>query len=662
MKSARWIVPVLSLALVLGFTLWDVLRSDAGPGPVHPAHAAVAVLDGGSNCAGCHLDGAVAADACVRCHDVIGAQVAQGRGVHGSVQAGNAARCEWCHPEHHGDTVPLLPPHAFERVGIADLLRYDHAHVAFELQGEHLELTCDKCHPAAYDVAPPAGGRFLGLSQQCTSCHDDAHAGAFGQDCAQCHGQQRPFAEAPGFVHQRFALDGAHARVECGQCHAPGSERAIENEELAQLDVRGCAACHDDPHAANAAGDVAASLRFDDSGDCRRCHDATAWRSARPSPDEHAQLGFSLRGAHAAADCASCHGDAQRAPLWTAAAPALASCAACHQHEHSAALVTAATAEVAPADGCADCHRDVDADWSQGRITPAQHLVTGFALATPHADLACAKCHDGAGRELRFPGRAASDCVACHQDAHGEQFGSGATLRQCTECHDAHAFRPHRFGVAAHAQTYALTGAHDAVACSACHRQVVDGVRRFVDTPTACRQCHDDVHAGRFDAASLPQRVDGRAGCARCHDTQGFRTVVGDFDHGAWTGYPLGGAHAKVACADCHSQPSRARLGAVPGQSCADCHVDPHLGQFAPAGGGRVGGDCRRCHGEADWRELRFDHGRDSRFALDETHAALACSKCHLGYDSGRGEVIRYKPLGTTCGDCHQLGPDGGVR
>jgi len=36
MKSARWIVPVLSLALVLGFTLWDVLRSDAGPGPVHP--------------------------------------------------------------------------------------------------------------------------------------------------------------------------------------------------------------------------------------------------------------------------------------------------------------------------------------------------------------------------------------------------------------------------------------------------------------------------------------------------------------------------------------------------------------------------------------------------------------------------------------------------
>ncbi|MCK5943306.1 MAG: hypothetical protein KAI24_15100 [Planctomycetes bacterium] len=72
MKAARWLLPLLSLAAVAVFTWWDVTRPQAGPGPLHPAHAAAAGLDGGANCAGCHDRGAVAAHACIACHQPIG--------------------------------------------------------------------------------------------------------------------------------------------------------------------------------------------------------------------------------------------------------------------------------------------------------------------------------------------------------------------------------------------------------------------------------------------------------------------------------------------------------------------------------------------------------------------------------------------------------------
>ena len=48
--------------------------------------------------------------------------------------------------------------------------------------------------------------------------------------------------------------------------------------------------------------------------------------------------------------------------------------------------------------------------------------------------------------------------------------------------------------------------------------------------------------------------------------------------------------------------------------------------------------------------------------ALDEVHVALDCAKCHKSYETAAGPLVRYRPLGTTCGDCHTLGakPTGG--
>ena len=117
------------------------------------------------------------------------------------------------------------------------------------------------------------------------------------------------------------------------------------------------------------------------------------------------------------------------------------------------------------------------------------------------------------------------------------------------------------------------------------------------------------------------------------------------------------GAHQALPCAQCHppsGKPNTPRLGPATGSTCASCHQDPHAAQFAVA----TATDCRRCHVETTWQELHFDHQRDSRFALDDIHRALDCAKCHQGYRVGETTIVRYKPLGTKCGDCHQLGAD----
>jgi len=138
--------------------------------------------------------------------------------------------------------------------------------------------------------------------------------------------------------------------------------------------------------------------------------------------------------------------------------------------------------------------------------------------------------------------------------------------------------------------------------------------------------------------------------------TDSFDTLPPEgFDHGRWTGYPLGAGHAALRCEDCHApRPSPdargRRFGVALGSACEDCHADPHVGQFQPPT------RCADCH--RDDLSLAFDHQRDSRFPLDATHRDLDCAACHRPWPLADGtEAVRYKPLGTTCAECH--GPGG---
>jgi hypothetical protein len=87
----------------------------------------------------------------------------------------------------------------------------------------------------------------------------------------------------------------------------------------------------------------------------------------------------------------------------------------------------------------------------------------------------------------------------------------------------------------------------------------------------ACAACHADPHGGQF-----AHRKDAGA-CEACHGTRAFVPVSG-FDHAKDAGYKLDGAHAKVACAACHTATVAAdgrsivRYQGTP-TTCVACHA-----------------------------------------------------------------------------------------
>jgi len=269
---------------------------------------------------------------------------------------------------------------------------------------------------------------------------------------------------------------------------------------------------------------------------------------------------------------------------------------------------------------------------------------------------------DTADRPERFlefyPGRTRDDCKACHGDPHEGQFESGFTKGRCVECHASSHFLPSDFEINHHAKSqFPLTGGHRAVSCAACHKRKGE-MRQFVPTATACGECHEDEHDGTYDQPDMPVKVEGRAGCARCHVTESFTEVRWSSEaHLLWTGEPLKGAHATAKCTDCHARTPKDNgrgwsLGEAPTE-CYECHEDPHMNQFLrPV---ETVTDCTRCHHEAlTFQDIHFDHQLDSRFVLDEHHITLDCDACHKPYELPTGEsVVRYKPLGVECSDCH---------
>jgi hypothetical protein len=157
--------------------------------------------------------------------------------------------------------------------------------------------------------------------------------------------------------------------------------------------------------------------------------------------------------------------------------------------------------------------------------------------------------------------------------------------------------------------------------CLACHKEVGVDMRAHTGfhgrlQPQACRTCHTD-HRGR-EAKIAPLNERG-------------------FDH-AQTDFVLRGAHAApgLECRGCHAPAKKFRE--APGR-CIDCHAkrDVHKG--------RLGKACGDCHGETNWKETRFDHGK-TRFPLRGAHAPLRCASCH--------QAERFKDTPSACAACHR--------
>lgn len=632
----RWVRPttwiaVISALLVVGVVWID--RTNTSPGELSAAHAQDPRL-ADQDCAQCHGEerGSMARS-CSTCHAEIAEQLEKHTGFHGTLSGAknDAHDCAGCHSEHRGADLKLVSKSVFAKAGVADVEHFDHAHVEFGLEGRHATLACKDCHPhAEVDLLKKGDKRFLGLSQSCESCHEDVHAGQL-PECASCHGQEHPFAQAPLFEHSKtFPLEGAHAGNKCTDCHPKGSEHAIEAER-ASLTGR--------------ARDVAVRA-------CRECH---------PAP-----------------------------------------------HAESFLAAVAAEKGVAPASSCETCHPTSHKSFTGEALalTVAEHAWTGFVLDAPHDKVACRDCHVPAARadesveqatfaafRSAYPGRTAEQCSVCHGDPHAGQFTRGPFANaSCTSCHSKAHFLPASFELAQHARTsFALTGAHAAVACERCHREqrplVVQGrehsMRVFEGTSTRCRDCHADVHEARFDvAASAPatsaagSATAPAADCERCHTTESFTQLAQPFDHGRFTSFALDGAHLAARCETCHAPRAKPddngrSFGRVaerfPGDatSCATCHRDVHAGAFdLPSLPRAVAGaqGCARCHTTASFQaaDKGFDHAQWTGFALVGAHERAACETCHArsstrdanGRSFGRASVAA-KAARSECTSCH---------
>lgn len=425
-------------------------------------------------------------------------------------------------------------------------------------------------------------------------------------------------ASAPTTAHAQSVGDflspgelaAPHARLtgvtSCLACHEVG----------AGVSTTKCMSCHE---AVRTQVRAQEGFHADKGGDCASCHPDHRGRGFAliqldTEAFDHTPTGFALRGAHADATCADCHGAGE---TWTGLSPA---CLSCHEDDepHGRQAGHPRLAD------CASCHGTVDWDALPLAAKVFDHTDTAqvdFTLHGQHTEVPCDTCH----ADWRFAPIDAGSCSDCHDDLHHGQFAP----RTCDDCHtvDRADFALRDFD---HSRTdWPLTPGHQPVRCEACHGDGPKG--RYVDLPHArCDTCHSDPHGGQFAPRD----------CVSCHDATLPTFALTSFDHDA-TAFPLRGAHAEVACERCHGDGPQSTFAGLEAQGCASCHDDPHAARFAPTA-------CEGCHTDGQWEVETFDHARTG-WPLTGSHTEAACTSCH-----GAGEARVLAGLAhDTCAACH---------
>lgn len=226
----------------------------------------------------------------------------------------------------------------------------------------------------------------------------------------------------------------------------------------------------------------------------------------------------------------------------------------------------------------------------------------------------CRDCHEGVDADVnagegfhgRSPEIAKTACKTCHTD-HIGRAANIAILNRATFNHDDTDFE--------------LSGRHETVSCTACHQ----ADKKFSEAPSTCSSCHenDDAHKGSLGEL-----------CGDCHTSKEWKDF--DFDHEA-TEFPLLGNHKEVTCNSCHLN---TQYDKTP-QNCNACHSlnDVH--------NGRNGTECEVCHSPRDWDQPKFDHDRETEFALKGKHKEVTCEACH------KEPIAKVKPE-KDCYSCHK--------
>lgn len=235
----------------------------------------------------------------------------------------------------------------------------------------------------------------------------------------------------------------------------------------------------------------------------------------------------------------------------------------------------------------------------------------------------CLVCHVAIQAELddssslhgALIGKNSFRCQSCHTDHNGP----AASLTIIEDINFPHEVTG--FSLAGH---QARSDGNPFV-CKDCHSQGYSGF-----DPALCSECHLAI-----DVAYLTAHIQTFGGlCLDCHDGV---DRYGGFDHGQ-VSFSLIGAHAQVACSECHlNARTPIDLKNTP-TACEACHLsdDAHDGKFGAA--------CGVCHTPEAWKPATFDHSI-SAFPLDGAHSEVGCSECH------QDEIFKGTP--SECAACH---------
>ncbi len=626
------------IVLTMMWTLIPV-AAQISPGPLSRAHQSIS---GVTNCTTCHeLSTGQPTFKCLDCHTEIAGRIRARRGLHASynLKPGSSLECVTCHSEHNGEDFALTK---------WDRNIFDHRQTGWALEGKHTGLGCNQCHaPEHVSKSERAEIKvkdltktLLGLSPSCTTCHQDQHNGRLGPNCLQCHNSTDWKAISVGkFDHSttRYPLTGLHVEVACQGCHTLGPDQQPRYVGVA---FANCTDCHSDPH------------RGGFSQTCQACHGTAGWNKiSTPGLNgtfDHSQTNFPLTGKHIEVECVRCHAKADfKKPL------PFRKCSDCHRPDPHGGQF----AQRPGGSECSSCH-SVDG-FKPAQFGLKEHAATAYPLEGKHAALPCAQCHLPKGKDTIYKMKF-QRCTDCHADEHAGQFTAAPHFNRCENCHSLQRFRPSTFSLRRHNQTpFALGGEHVAVACGDCHqpsRNVAPkATARYHWQNLACTSCHADPHQGRFRTFEQQKGANGEPlECEACHSAKSWKDLSG-FDHSR-TGFPLSGVHAVTKCIDCH-KPTNSTVAlmnvdfkAAPAE-CEACHADIHGSQFAKGGVT----PCASCHDSTKWKPSRFDHDKETAFALQGAHRNVGCEACHKLTRIVRDRtVLFYLPTPKECVACHE--------
>ncbi len=232
---------VLFVITIVIFTGFDFpLLGQISPGDLTTAHSK---LEGMSNCTKCHVLGEkVVNSKCLDCHTEINYLMNKGKGYHASPDV-KGKECVTCHSEHNGRDFRIIN---------FNPKKFDHNKAGYSLTGKHARIECNNCHQPKFisdTNVKRLKNTYLGLTENCYTCHEDYHQNTLGNDCSSCHNTLN-FKPAAKFDHSTasFRLTGAHEKVDCVKCHVKETRNGKDFQVFKGVIFESCESCHKDVH------------------------------------------------------------------------------------------------------------------------------------------------------------------------------------------------------------------------------------------------------------------------------------------------------------------------------------------------------------------------------------------------------------------------------